>query len=265
MIERSAAEAAAQEILAARAAKRPIGRWPEPHRPRDEADGYTIQEAVHARLAGRDGRGLGGYKIGCTTPTMQRLVGVDHPCYGGMAAATVVRGPADLEHAAYRSVGVECEIAVRIGRGLGPEHAPFTAARVARHVAACMASAEIVDDRYIDRFEVGAAVLIADDFFNAGDVLGPERGDWQGLDLAALGARTLVDGRLRGEGRGADVLGHPMAALAWLAGALAGRGRGLAAGQVVSLGSMVAAQRMKRGEQAIVAVDGLGEARVRFH
>jgi 2-keto-4-pentenoate hydratase len=33
---------------------------------------------------------------------------------------------------------------------------------------------------------------------------------------------------------------------------------------IVSLGSMVAAQRMARGETAIVAVDGLGEARVRF-
>jgi 2-oxo-3-hexenedioate decarboxylase/2-keto-4-pentenoate hydratase len=261
---RAMTEAAALNIVEARASLRPIGRWPLPQRPQSEADGYAIQEAVHAILAARDGRGLGGYKIGCTTPTMQRLVGVDHPCYGGVQTAAIVPGPADWHHGGQRSVAVECEIAVRIGAGLGAEHAPFSRASVAGHVAACMASAEIVDDRYVDRFEVGAAVLIADDFFNAGIVHGPERRDWRSLDLAAACGRTLVDGRLRGEGRGADVLGHPLEALAWIAGALAERGRGLDAGMVVSLGSMVAAQRMKRGEQAIVAVDGLGEARVHF-
>jgi 2-keto-4-pentenoate hydratase len=264
MLAHAAVEAAARSIVEARASLRPIGRWPEPHQPRDEDDGYAIQEAVHALLRERTGRGLGGYKIGCTTPTMQRQVGVDHPCYGGVPAASVLTGPADWRHGAHRSVGVECEIAVRIGRGLGPEHAPFSRTSVADHVSACMASAEIVEDRYVDRLGVGAAVLIADDFFNAGVVLGPERHDWRDLDLRAAGGRTLVDGRSRGEGRGADVLGHPLEALAWIAEALARRGRGLEPGMIVSLGSMVAAQRMARGETAIVAVDGLGEARVRF-
>lgn len=265
MIERDAVVAAAESIVAHRASLRRIGDWPALWRPEDEADGYAIQEAVHAIIAARDGRGLGGYKIGCTTPTMQRMVGVDHPCYGGMPAGTIVHGPADLAHGDYLGVAVECEIAVRLARPLGPEHAPFTRAAVGRHVAACMAAIEVVSDRYVDRHGVGAPILIADDFFHAGAVLGPERADWHRLDLAAAGGRTIVDGGLRGEGRGADVLGHPLDALAWLAGALAARGRGLEAGAVVLTGSMVAAQRMSRGEQAIVAIDGLGEARVRFH
>ena len=38
--------------------------------PRDEAEGYRIQEAVHAVLAAQVGP-LVGYKIGCTSAVMQ--------------------------------------------------------------------------------------------------------------------------------------------------------------------------------------------------
>ena len=51
----------------------------------------------------------------------------------------------------YVRVGVECEIAVRLGADLGPAGAPFDRARVAGGGRRpCMAAMEIVDDRYGD-------------------------------------------------------------------------------------------------------------------
>jgi 2-keto-4-pentenoate hydratase len=54
-----------------------------------------------------------------------------------------------------------------------------------------------------------------------------------------LRGRLVVDGNQRDEGVGADLMGHPMNCLAWLAGSeVAAAFGGLRAGQVVMLGSV---------------------------
>jgi 2-keto-4-pentenoate hydratase len=82
--------------------------------------------------------------------------------------------------------------------------------------------------------------MIADQVFHAAAVLG-ECGlqDWRSLDIASLRGQLVVDGHLRDEGVGADLMGHPLNCLAWLAGSsVAAAFGGLKAGQVVMLGSV---------------------------
>jgi 2-keto-4-pentenoate hydratase len=131
-------------------------------------------------------------------------------------------------------------------------------------VGAVLASIEIVDDRYRDWPSLGTPTLIADDFFNAGCVLGERIREWRGLDLAAIGGRMLVNGAEVGTGRGADILGHPLEALSWLAGSMADRGRVLKAGEFVTLGSIVATQWVNAGDDVQIEIDGLGSARATF-
>jgi 2-keto-4-pentenoate hydratase len=54
------------------------------------------------------------------------------------------------------------------------------------------------------------------------------------------------------------VLGHPAAAVAWLVRALAGRGRGLAAGQVVIAGALTEAVPVAPGDTIVAHFDRLG-------
>ena len=56
--------------------------------------------------------------------------------------------------------------------------------------------------------------------------------------------------------------GHPFEAVAWLANALAARGRGLRAGDIVMTGSIVATKWPSAGDEIVVAIDSLGEARL---
>ena len=102
-----------------------------------------------------------------------------------------------------------------------------------------MAGMEIVDDRYVDYKSLDTPTLIADDFFDAGCVLGQSVDDWRRLDLSALIGVTRINGAEVGRGRSADVMGHPFEALAWLANNLARRGRSLQAGEFVFTGSVV--------------------------
>jgi 2-oxo-3-hexenedioate decarboxylase/2-keto-4-pentenoate hydratase len=101
-------------------------------------------------------------------------------------------------------------------------------------------------------------MLIADDFFSAGCVLGSPVRAGDASDLAALRGRTLVNGREVGTGRGADVMGHPFRALAWLANHLAGRGTMLRRGEVVLLGSLVQTVWLEPGDAVRMEIEGLG-------
>ena len=87
--------------------------------------------------------------------------------------------------------------------------------------------------------------------------------DWRGIDLAALRGVAYVNGRAVGEGRGADTLGHPLAALAWVANHLAGRGRRLRKGDVVITGSLVASKFPRAGDQLRFDAGLLGSVELR--
>jgi 2-oxo-3-hexenedioate decarboxylase/2-keto-4-pentenoate hydratase len=195
---------------------------------------------------------------------MQAYLGIRNPCAGGVHASTVHEGHARVRHGDYVRAGVECEIAVRLGSDLGPAGAPYDRARVAPAVEAVLAAMEIVDDRYRDYRTLDVPTLIADDFFNAGCVLGPPVTRWPELDLPALTGTTRLNGVEVGRGEGRAVMGHPFEALAWLANLRAGRGRGLRAGEFVLLGSVVETRWVAAGDEVTVAIEGLGEARATF-
>ena len=226
----------------------------------DIDSGYAVQEALHDTL----GVPVIGYKIGCTTEVMQKFLKIAHPCGGSIQETGVHPSSAALQHDQFRRVGVECEIAVRLGRDLPADEAPFDRDMVADAVASCMAAIEIVDDRYADYSKLDAQTLIADDFFGAGCVLGEPRSDWQSLDLAAITAAMSINGVEVGNGAGSHVMGHPFEALAWLATTLAKRGRGLERDRIVLTGSIVETQWVDASDIVSVLVEGLGTAEVRF-
>ncbi len=255
---------AAALLADARLHRTRLAELPADCRPRDQAEAYATQAALHARLTAAGLGAIAGHKIGCTTPVMQRFLAIDSPCAGGIFAATIHHGSAALRFDDFLHVGVECEIAVRLAADLPAADAPFTRERVAAAVEACMAAIEVVDDRWVDYKRVDTPSLIADDFFNAACVLGPPNTAWRTLDLTTVVGRTRINGAEVGSGRGADVMGHPMTALAWLADTLAARGLMLRAGDVVLTGSVVETRWVSRGDAVVASLSGLGEASVRF-
>jgi len=256
--------AAARLIADHRLARKPLRNLAPDVRPADEAQAYRTQDALHEILAGAGFGPVAGHKIGCTTKVMQAFLRIPNPCAGGVFAGTVWTSPATIPHADFVRVGVECEIAVRLGADLDAAQAPFTAERVAHAVEALMAGMEIVDDRYIDYKSLDTPTLIADDFFDAGCVLGQPLEDWRRLDLTALTGVTRINGVEVGRGRSQDVMGHPFEALAWLANSVARRGKGLRAGEFVFTGSVVETKWVNRGDHVSMLIDGLGEVEAVF-
>ena len=74
----------------------------------------------------------------------------------------------------------------------------------------------------------------------------------------------MVNGIEVGSGKGADILGHPFEALAWLANHKAARNQLLFSGEVVLLGSVVKTQWLSPGDNALIEVDSLGTVSAQF-
>ena len=234
------------------------------NRPAGEMEAYAVQSAVH-RVLSDAGRGrLIGWKIGCTTPVMQKYLGIPNPCSGGIFQPTVHYREGTIEHSDFLNPGVECELAVYIGEDVPAMEDRYTATSISYAVQALFPAIEIVDDRWEDYTRVDTPSLIADDFFGAGCVLGDPVANWHNINLEALRGEMRINGRMVGEGVGADIMGHPFEALAWLANSLGRRGQSLKQGEIVMLGSLVQTNWVGHMDEVVIEVDGLGTASAWF-
>lgn len=254
---------AAKVLSEHRRTRRPLDRLSAPLRPTDETDAYAIQDAVHRELSSTLGP-IVGHKIGCTTAVMQAFLKIPNPCAGGVFEKTVYHSPAIVQHSRFVRVGVECEIVARLGADLPPSTTDYDRESVSKAVDAIMAGMEIVDARYVDYTKLDTPTLIADDFFDAGCVLSAPVIHWREIDLANLVGLTYINGQEVGRGKGADVMGHPLEALAWLANQRSHRGVGLRKGEFVFLGSVVETKWVAAGDRVVMEIEQLGKLDVRF-
>ena len=255
-------ERAAELIAGWRRGQIPMPELPQDAEPTSEDEAYAIQADVHTRLERSLGR-VAGYKIGCTTKVMQDYLKIPQPCAGGILEKNVFLERAGAAASDYLELGVECEIAAYLTAPLSPENAPYTRDSAGECVGAFMAAMELVDDRYANFPTFGVNALIADDFFNAGVVLARPVNDWRSLDLAALKGSMTINETLVGEGTGADILGHPLEALAWLANRYAKMGWSVPKGTFVLLGSVVQTHWVSPGDSVVCTIEGLGETTLR--
>ncbi|HEY4254099.1 MAG TPA: fumarylacetoacetate hydrolase family protein [Roseomonas sp.] len=228
--------------------------------PADEAAGYALQQQVATALKAVP---PAGFKIGATALAMQAYLGLTAPLSGFVAKEGLHPAGATLRHADFFRVGVECEVGIRLGRDIAA--GAITAAQAGAAVAEVFPAIEIVEKRYDDLAALGVPTLIADQVFHGGGVTGAPAPGWPDIDLAAVQGRITVDGVVKGEGVGADLLGHPLNALAWLADSGAAHAfGGLKAGQVVFLGSVTPPIWLDGPGAVTVAFEGLGTVSLRF-
>ena len=233
---------------------------PEALRPETRAEGYAVQ----ARLETRSALPLFGWKIAATSTAGQAHINVDGPLAGRLLAEMVSEDGAVLPFGANRMRVAEAEFAFRMGRDLPPRAVPYGVEEVVAAVAALHPAIEVPDSRFADFTRAGAAQIIADNACAHQFVLGPPAdADWRGMDLASHPVRGSAGGAVA-EGRGANALGDPRLALAWLANELSGLGITLAAGRVVTTGTCVVPVPIAPGVEVVADLGILGSTRVRF-
>lgn len=257
-------EQAARWLLEAHERRQRFAALSDELAPRTADEAYAIQDAFVALRAEKLGA-VAGYKIALSSAEMRRFVGVEVPMAGMMLERTLHRSPARVRTTDYVRLVIEFEIAVHIAEDLPAADRPFSRSRVAQAVGAVMPALELADDRNADYKELvrHPLDLIADNCWNEGAVLGAPVHAWQHFDLAAVRGVATINGRQVGEGRGADAMGHPLDAVAWLADHLASDRRGLLRDEVVITGSIVTTKTVAAGDVVRFDLDELGSVELR--
>ena len=230
-------------------------------RPGSRAEGYAIQ----AELAKLSGQSIVGWKIAATSTAGQQHIHVDGPLAGCLLSARAVEADARVSLARNNMKVAEAEFAFRMGQSLPKRALAYSVAEVLAAVASLHPAIEVPDSRYEDFTRVGAAQLIADVACACWFVIGPAtRADWRAVDLAQHGVSAYRNGALAGQGSGAQVLGDPRAALAWIANELCTYGEGLRAGDVVITGTCLKPVPVSAGDRVKADFGDFGALELRF-
>ncbi|SPF06335.1 2-keto-4-pentenoate hydratase [Streptomyces sp. MA5143a] len=195
---------------------------------------YAVQQ-LNIRRAQAAGRRIVGRKIGLTSVSVQRQLGVGQPDFGALFADMAVADGGRVPAGRLLQPKVEAEVALVLGRDL--PHGGCTVVDVLRAVDFALPALEIVDSR-VQGWDITLVDTVADNASCGLFVLGGTPLSLIGVDLRAVTMTMTRNGETVSEGSGADCLGSPLNAAVWLASALAERGDPLRAGDLVLTGAL---------------------------
>lgn len=230
--------------------------WPD----LDLADAYRIQEQMlsHRLIAGQ---AVIGKKVGATSRAVQERLGVNQPDFGLLLSGMLVPDGEPVQLDRLIQPLAEGEIAFILARDLqGPG---VTAQDVLDATAWVLPCFEIVDSRIRD-WQLRIQDTVADNASCGVFVLGDRLVDPRTLDLELAGMVITKNGQVACTGVGAAALGHPLAAMAWLANTLGALGIPLRAGELVLSGALGPLVPVAAGDTLHLTIDGIGTCQAHF-
>lgn len=227
------------------------------------AGGVPAAYAVQSLLAqGRVARGarIVGRKIGLTSAAVQAQIGVDQPDFGVLFDDMDYRDGAEVPMARLIAPKAEAEIAFVLGRDILDASDP---AEIRAAVALAYPALEIVDSRIAD-WKIGLLDTVADNASSGVFVLGAKGLPLSDFDTKGVRMEMRRNGQLVSIGTGADCLGDPLNALAWLAATAIRFGAPLRAGDIILSGALGPMVPVTAGDSFDADIAPLGRVSVTF-
>ncbi|MGV6872281.1 2-keto-4-pentenoate hydratase [Pseudochelatococcus sp. B33] len=231
-------------------------------RPKDRQEAYAIQDEMAAII----GEPVGGWKMGATSPAIQRREGHSGPIIGRVFRGTIFESPASLPAAMFPDARVEGEFGIRFLEDMPPRQQPYSVAEIAAKVE-LVPTIEIIGNRFPkgpDAPRLTTHDEIADNGTGMGLVIGKGTRNWSAEQIQNLTINMSVDGL----GPAENVLGDdrciPLEVAAETVNILSRRGITLEAGQIVSTGGCTIPQHVARGSSFVADYGELGRVEGTF-
>ena len=250
----------ASELLEATASLVPVAPL------RDRFEGMTLTDSYQVQTSQLEhhvamGRVLAGRKVGLTSLAMQEQLGVDSPDFGFFFEDMVHHDGASIPVSSFIQPKVEPEFGFVLKETLrGPG---VTLEQASAAIGAVYPAIEIIDSR-ITGWDIKLVDTVADNASCGAVAVGTHPLDVDPADLLDVACSLRIDGEITGSGTGADVMGHPVAPLAWLANILGEQGVALEAGQLILPGSFTAAMPVVADNTATADFGPLGSVTIHF-
>ncbi|HEU0203165.1 MAG TPA: fumarylacetoacetate hydrolase family protein [Burkholderiaceae bacterium] len=251
---------AALALRDARAQRRTIGPISISHDIRGLAVAYAVAE-INTRGRIDAGHRVVGKKVGLTSKAVQQQLGVDQPDFGVLFDDMEFLNGQDIPGERLLQPKVEAEVAFVVGRDLAgatPSWAEFLAS-----LAYALPAIEIVDSAITD-WKISLVDTVADNASCGLYLLGDQPVALGALSLGEIGMQMSKNGQVVSVGTGAACLGHPLRAAFWLARAMAERGQGLRAGEVILSGALGPMVPVVAGDIVHAQIGALGTVSCRM-
>lgn len=219
-----------------------------------DKEAYRVQDAVFAELW--PGSKPAAWKAGGPSDKIE-------PTASPIAPEGVLKSPGTVLASRMRMLGVEAEVAFRLGTDLPPRTRPYEDKEVAAAVEEVLVTIELCDTRYADWQAASGVWKLADFQTNGGLVVGSGTKNWRSVDFLQQAAEFRIGDRVR-HVKGTHSYGNPFPLLPWLVRHAAKRGYGLHAGTVITTGAWTGLELASPGDEVRAVFPGIGEAVVRL-
>jgi 2-keto-4-pentenoate hydratase len=215
---------------------------------------YLLQGEV-TRLREQRGEKVIGYKVGCTSPVMQRQLGIHEPIFARVFDTDRFPSGSQLSFSRFANLAVEGELAVRLDRDVSAPSIGVDDCRAA--IASAFPVIEL--HHYVLRSpKPSVAELIACGGMHAGLVATDHEIEVGLCDVESLS--IWIDGERLGTVSGAEVTELALRSVGWLADRLAEKGLTLVRGQVVLTGSLLPLYTLRPGSRVVAALAPFGRS-----
>jgi 2-keto-4-pentenoate hydratase len=215
---------------------------------------YQIQQRIiEARVNG--GERIVGYKVGCTSRSVQKQFGLNYPIKGFVTQPFVYTDKVSLDALSYENLSIEPEFVIRIGTDVTKEF--LDQYDISDAIYSIAAGIELHNYKFC--FKPTSQELIILNGIHAGLVVGEEKKYENGKDLSLEGVGVFVNEELVASGIGAEIMmGGPLKSLKWLAFQLLEENYFLRAGDIVIPGSPVQLIPVTSGDHLKVSITNWG-------
>ena len=234
---------------------------------RQGADFLTVQQAYRlqlevARLRQNRGEGLAGYKVGCTSPAIQKQFGLDQPVFAHLFASEQHRTGAVLDSDRYECLAIEGEFAFRIREDIPSR------AWLRRHAREAIASAFPVVElhNYVFRTKPPTTTeLVASNALHVGVVLPLQEFPLDDpRELIEEEVTVFRNSQSLGVATGREIPHGPFGSLLWLADRLRLFGTHLQRDQIVLAGSSLPLFPVQQEDTYLINCSRLGSVECRI-
>jgi 2-keto-4-pentenoate hydratase len=214
--------------------------------PRSRADAFAIQDRMAEILGDR----CVGWKVGAAVPAVQIMEGHDGPIIGRLFTSRLYTSPARLLAAMFLGCKIECEFAFRFKQNVPPRERPYTRAEL-EPALVLHPGLELAGSRYATNVvsrKVTTRDLIADNGVCGAYVVADGVEDWRRIDLATLPIDARIDGGEPIHTFSGEYYRDPVDILVETVNGLSERGIGVAAGELLTTGSLTLPTLMQAGQ-----------------
>ena len=209
----------------------------------------NVAEAMQAQadIVRALGAEVAGWKVG-----MSGEDGTAAPMYRHLMlpeAGRYARGGATF-------LGIEVEIGFWVAKDIK------SAADIPDALGAAFVGIEVVRSRLVEGGKCPFPLHLADNIANGAYVVGPERADWQKLDLGALRCEVWRDGAVVHNAVGGHPQKHPFAPMRANATNPIDKLGGFRAGQIITTGTLCGLVRIEQTARIKARLEGFGEVSV---